>query len=84
MPWFPYGFENGSDIPVYHELYPNALKEISEGVSGYIYEVFAIAFVQAPLGGAGAGYKCFLPQILWQMSMHMIFELLIFVTALCH
>lgn len=54
MPWFPYGFENGSDIPVYHELYPNALKEISEGVSGYIYEVFAIAFVQAPLGGAGA------------------------------
>lgn len=39
--WFPYGFERGSDIPVYHELYPNALKEVSEGVSGYIYEVFA-------------------------------------------
>ena len=37
--WFPYGFENGSNIPVYHELYPNALKEVSEGVSGYIYEV---------------------------------------------
>ncbi len=32
--WFPYGFENGSEIPVYHELYPNALKEVSEGVSG--------------------------------------------------
>ncbi len=39
--WFPYGFESGSNIPVYHELYPNALKEASEGVSGYIYEVLA-------------------------------------------
>ena len=39
--WFPYGFERGSDIPVYHELYPNALREVSEGVSGYIYEVLA-------------------------------------------
>lgn len=39
--WFPYGFENGSQIPVYHELYPNALKEVSEGVTGYIYEVAA-------------------------------------------
>ena len=39
--WFPYGFEDGSDIPIYHELYPNALKEVSEGVSGYIYEVLA-------------------------------------------
>ena len=39
--WFPYGFERGSGIPIYHELYPNALKEVSEGVSGYIYEVHA-------------------------------------------
>lgn len=39
--WFPYGFEGGGDIPVYHELYPNALREVSEGVSGYIYEVLA-------------------------------------------
>ena len=39
--WFPYGFEGGSNIPVYHELYPNALKEVSEGVIGYIYEVLA-------------------------------------------
>lgn len=39
--WFPYGFEGNGDIPVYHELYPNALKEVSEGVSGYIYEVLA-------------------------------------------
>ena len=39
--WFPYGFGGGSNIPIYHELYPNALKEVSEGVSGYIYEVFA-------------------------------------------
>ncbi|MDE6030033.1 MAG: hypothetical protein K2G32_00230 [Oscillospiraceae bacterium] len=37
--WFPYGFEG--DIPIYHELYPNALKEVSEGVSRYIYEVSA-------------------------------------------
>lgn len=39
--WFPYGFESGSDIPVYHELYPNALKEVSEGVGGYLYEIHA-------------------------------------------
>lgn len=37
--WFPYGFEG--DVPIYHELYPNALKEVSDGVSGYIYEVNA-------------------------------------------
>lgn len=37
--WFPYGFEQNSNIPIYHELYPNALKEVSEGVRGYIYEV---------------------------------------------
>ena len=37
--WFPYGFEGGGDVPVYHELYPDALKEVSAGVSGYIYEV---------------------------------------------
>lgn len=39
--WFPYGFDSGSEVPIYHELYPNALKEVSEGVSGYIYEVNA-------------------------------------------
>lgn len=39
--WFPYGFENGSDIPVYHEVYPDALREVSENVTGYIYEVTA-------------------------------------------
>lgn len=39
--WFPYGFEQGGSIPIYHELYPNALKEVSEGVSGYLYEVCA-------------------------------------------
>lgn len=38
--WFPYGFtEEG--LPIYHELYPNALREVSEGISGYIYEVDA-------------------------------------------
>lgn len=36
--WFPYGFQKGrSDVPVYDELYPNALREVSEGVSGWIY-----------------------------------------------
>ena len=39
--WFPYGFENGGSVPIYHELYPNALKEVSDGVSGYIYKVNA-------------------------------------------
>ena len=39
--WFPYGFEKGSEVPVYHELYPNALREVSEGVRGYIYEAEA-------------------------------------------
>ena len=39
--WFPYGFDKNSNIPVYHELYPDALKQVSEGVSGYIYEVEA-------------------------------------------
>lgn len=36
--WFPYGFRKGQpDVPVYDELYPNALKEVSEGVNGWIY-----------------------------------------------
>ena len=39
--WFPYGFDGGSDVPVYHELYPNALREVSEGVAGCIYVVDA-------------------------------------------
>ena len=39
--WFPYGFDQNSDIPIYHELYPDALRQVSEGVSGYIYEVEA-------------------------------------------
>lgn len=39
--WFPYGFDRNSDIPIYHELYPDALRQVSEGVSGYIYEVEA-------------------------------------------
>lgn len=37
--WFPYGFQKGRpNVPVYDELYPNALREVSEGVSGYIYD----------------------------------------------
>lgn len=37
--WFPYGFVKDKNIPIYHELYPNALKEVSKGVHGYIYEI---------------------------------------------
>ena len=37
---FPYGFTK-ENIPIYHELYPNALKEVSDGVAGYIYKVEA-------------------------------------------
>ena len=39
--WFPYGFEEGGDIPIYHELYPDALRQVSEGVKGCIYIVNA-------------------------------------------
>ena len=39
--WFPYGFDETGKVPVYHELYPNALREVSEGVSGCIYVVEA-------------------------------------------
>lgn len=38
--WFPYGFTK-DNIPVYHELYPNAFKEISQNKRGYLYEVNA-------------------------------------------
>ena len=38
--WFPYGFQrNHPNIPVYDELYPDALKEVSEGIRGWIYSV---------------------------------------------
>ena len=38
--WFPYGFQKGRpDVPVYDEVYPNALQEVSDGVHGYIYNV---------------------------------------------
>ena len=39
--WFPYGFDKETGVPVYHELYPDALKEVSNGVSGSIYIVDA-------------------------------------------
>lgn len=38
--WFPYGF-NDQGIPVYEELYPNALKEVSSKKRGFIYSVHA-------------------------------------------
>lgn len=36
--WFPYGFSR-ERIPVYHELYPDAMREVSEGKQGFLYEV---------------------------------------------
>jgi len=39
--WFPYGFDKGGNIPIYNEIYPDALKDVSQGVKGYIYEVEA-------------------------------------------
>lgn len=38
--WFPYGYSKNG-IPYYDEMYPNALREVSEGVHGYIYQVQA-------------------------------------------
>ena len=38
--WFPYGFrKDAPTVPVYDELYPNALREVSEGVHGWLYTV---------------------------------------------
>lgn len=38
--WFPYGFHpDAPEIPVYDELYPNALREVSQGVQGWLYTV---------------------------------------------
>lgn len=38
--WFPYGFQRENpNVPIYDELYPNALREVSEGVTGCIYTV---------------------------------------------
>ena len=54
--WFPYGFETDNDIPVYHELYPNALREVSDGVSGYIYEVSYASFIKSKLPGVWERY----------------------------
>lgn len=38
--WFPYGFDKNGGVE-YHELYPNALREVSEGKPGCIYTVEA-------------------------------------------
>lgn len=38
--WFPYGFDKNGGV-FYDELYPHALREVSEGKSGYIYTVEA-------------------------------------------
>lgn len=38
--WFPYGYRRGaSNVPLYDELYPDALREVSEGVRGWLYTV---------------------------------------------
>lgn len=38
--WFPYGFDRNGKVQ-YDELYPDALREVSEGKSGCIYRVEA-------------------------------------------
>ena len=38
--WFPYGFDRNGKVQ-YDELYPDALREVSEGKSGCIYAVEA-------------------------------------------
>lgn len=40
--WFPYTI-NKHGIPVYDELYPNALQEVSIGREGFIYEVEVVS-----------------------------------------
>ncbi len=48
--WFPYGLDDVG-VPQYHELYPNALKEASEGRKGCIYTVEADEKNIIPLKG---------------------------------
>lgn len=49
--WFPYGFyKKYGQIPVYHELWPDALSEVSRGKSGWIYEVQAEETQVIPFG----------------------------------
>lgn len=48
--WFPYGYSR-SGIPYYDEMYPNALKEVSEGVHGYIYRIEAEEYQLLPFQG---------------------------------
>ena len=52
--WFPYGFD-GNGVPQYHELYPNALREVSEGRKGCIYTVDADENELLPLNGVPDG-----------------------------
>jgi len=47
--WFPYGYEKGSQVPVYHEIYPDALKDVSQNKCGYIYEVELDEMYVSPL-----------------------------------
>lgn len=59
--WFPYGFQKSAPgIPVYDELYPNAFREVSESVRGWIYIVEAgeadtLPFGQNPVARLGTG-----------------------------
>lgn len=48
--WFPYGYSR-KGIPYYDEMYPNALREVSEGVHGYIYQVHAQSHQLLPFHG---------------------------------
>lgn len=55
--WFPYGFNRDGNVE-YHELYPNALKEASEGRRGFLYTAEAdendiIPFTNIPCARLG-------------------------------
>lgn len=46
--WVPYGFDSDG-TPVYHELYPDALREVYGGKRGYLYQVKAAEHQIEPL-----------------------------------
>lgn len=48
--WVPYGFDKEGRV-VYDELYPNALRDVSQGRSGCIYTVVADESALLPLAG---------------------------------
>lgn len=58
--WAPYGFD-AEGIPVYHELYPDALHAVYAGKRGYLYRVEAAEEQIAPLQGIPGAYTAAVP-----------------------